>query len=54
MDENGAPTSRVVLLKSWDEKGFVFYTNYHSKKAADLEENPSVCALFVWLDLDAS
>ena len=52
VDENGAPTSRVVLLKSWDEKGFVFYTNYHSKKAADLEKNPRVCALFVWLDLE--
>lgn len=48
----GAPSSRVVLLKSWDEKGFVFYTNYHSKKALDIAENPKVSALFTWLDLE--
>ncbi len=48
----GAPTSRVVLLKSWDERGFVFYTNYHSQKARDLEANPKISALFVWLDLE--
>lgn len=49
---DGAPTSRVVLLKSWDENGFVFYTNYHSKKAHDIEGNNKVSALFVWLDLE--
>lgn len=49
---DGAPTSRVVLLKSWDENGFVFYTNYHSQKAHDIEGNNKVSALFVWLDLE--
>jgi len=49
---SGAPSSRVVLLKSWDERGFVFYTNYESAKAKDLEKNPKVSALFIWLDLE--
>jgi len=49
---DGAPTSRVVLLKSWDERGFVFYTNYESQKAKDLAVNPKVSAIFTWLDLE--
>ncbi len=52
VDAFGAPSCRVVLLKSWDEKGFVFYTNYESKKAQDLAQNPKVCALFFWPDLE--
>lgn len=52
VDAHGAPTSRVVLLKSWDETGFVFYTNYTSKKARDIAENDKVSLLFVWLDLE--
>lgn len=48
----GAPSSRVVLLKSWDEKGFVFYTNYTSRKAREISENNKVCAVFAWLDLE--
>ena len=48
----GAPSSRVVLLKSWDERGFVFFTNYKSQKARELEANPNVCALFAWFDLE--
>ena len=48
----GKPSSRVVLLKSWDEEGFVFYTNYTSHKAKDIEANPNVCALFTWFDLE--
>ena len=48
----GAPSSRVVLLKSWDEKGFVFYTNYTSRKAREIAENNKVCAVFTWLDLE--
>ena len=46
------PCVRTVLLKIFDEKGFVFFTNYKSKKAKDIEENPKVAALFPWLDLD--
>ena len=52
VDADGAPTSRIVLMKSWDEKGFVFYTNYHSQKARDLEVNNKISALFIWLDLE--
>lgn len=46
------PSTRTVLLKIFDEKGFVFFTNYKSKKAKDIAENPKVSALFPWLDLD--
>lgn len=44
----GHPSSRTVLLKHFDEQGFVFYTNYGSRKAADLAENPYVSLLFPW------
>lgn len=46
------PSIRTVLLKIFDEKGFVFFSNYKSKKAIDIEQNPYVGALFPWLDLD--
>jgi pyridoxamine 5'-phosphate oxidase len=46
------PSSRVVLLKSVDERGFTFYTNYGSRKAAELAANPQVSLLFPWLQLD--
>ena len=42
------PSSRTVLLKSFDENGFVFYTNYDSKKAMHIETNPNVSLLFFW------
>ncbi len=48
----GKPSSRVVLLKSWDEQGFVFYTNYNSQKATDLKLNKNICAIFSWLDIE--
>jgi pyridoxamine 5'-phosphate oxidase len=51
-DAGGQPTSRVVLLKAFDEDGFVFYTNYESKKAADIAENPRVSLHFFWPDLE--
>ncbi|MFJ6086366.1 pyridoxamine 5'-phosphate oxidase [Streptomyces sp. NPDC092369] len=44
----GRLSSRTVLLKHFDEQGFVFYTNYGSRKAADLAENPYVSLLFPW------
>ena len=50
VDENNRPSSRTVLLKSFDERGFVFYTNYESRKAADIEKNPNVSLLFFWSD----
>ncbi|MFJ4472946.1 pyridoxamine 5'-phosphate oxidase [Streptomyces sp. NPDC089424] len=47
-DAEGRPSSRTVLLKHFDEAGFVFYTNYDSRKAGDLAENPHVSLLFPW------
>lgn len=49
---DGAPTVRTVLLKLFDEHGFVFFTNYASKKAAQIEENPQVAMLCHWLPLE--
>lgn len=46
------PSVRTVLLKIFDNSGFVFFSNYKSKKAIDIEENPYAGALFPWLDLD--
>ena len=42
----GMPSGRVVLLKGVDARGFVFYTNYHSRKAEDLEKNPKASLTF--------
>ena len=50
VDGSMRPSSRTVLLKSFDERGFVFYTNYESKKAAQIAENPYVSLLFFWSD----
>jgi pyridoxamine 5'-phosphate oxidase len=47
----GRPSSRMVLLKGVDEGGFVFYTNYDSRKGGDLEAHPAVSLLFPWHDL---
>jgi len=49
---DGRPSARVVLLKEVDERGFVFYTNYRSAKAKELEENPRAALVFYWLGLD--
>lgn len=46
------PSSRVVLLKDFDSKGFVFYTNYNSIKGHDLEYNAKACLLFFWQILE--
>lgn len=47
-DADGRPSSRTVLLKQYDEQGFVFYTNYESRKARELAANPYVSLLFPW------
>jgi len=44
----GLPCARIVLLKSFAEDGFVFFTNYNSRKANELEENARACLLFYW------
>ncbi|MEU6482573.1 pyridoxamine 5'-phosphate oxidase [Streptomyces sp. NPDC046887] len=45
---DGHPSSRTVLLKHYDERGFVFYTNYGSRKGGELAANPSIALLFPW------
>jgi len=51
-DQHGMPFQRTVLLKYFDASGFVFFTNYGSRKALQIKENPRVCLLFPWLLLE--
>ena len=48
----GQPSQRTVLLKYYDSSGFVFFTNFESRKAREIAANPRVSLLFVWLDLE--
>ena len=48
----GKPSARVVLLKGFNESGFIFFTNYHSQKASEIEENPRVSLVFFWKELE--
>ena len=48
---DGKPSARVVLLKGFDEQGFVFYTNYESQKGTELDENPVAALCFYWAEL---
>ncbi len=48
----GVPSARIVLLRSFDESGFVFYTNYNSHKGRELLANPNVCLSFFWPQLE--
>jgi pyridoxamine 5'-phosphate oxidase len=48
----GRPSARVVLLKGFDERGFVFYTNYEGRKSRDLEINPYCALVFYWDELE--
>ena len=48
----GVPSARAVLLKGYDQGGFVFYTNYLSRKGRELAANPHACLLFSWEDLE--
>ncbi len=52
VDADGRPSSRVVLLKGFGADGFVFFTNYGSKKAADLAQNANITLHFFWPDLE--
>ncbi len=50
-DASGRPSARVMLLKDFDEEGFVFYTNYESRKGRELTENPRAALVFWWAEL---
>ncbi len=49
---DGFPKSRVVLLKKFNEEGFIFFTNYNSEKGQAIENNPNVCLSFFWTSLE--
>jgi pyridoxamine 5'-phosphate oxidase len=49
---DGIPAARIVLLKGYDERGFVFFTNYESFKGMHLAENPRACLVFFWKELE--
>jgi pyridoxamine 5'-phosphate oxidase len=49
---DGVPSARVVLLKGFDERGFVFYTNYESRKSREMDENPVAALNFYWPELE--
>jgi pyridoxamine 5'-phosphate oxidase len=49
---DGSPSARVVLLKGFDQRGFVFFTDYRSRKGAELEANPRAALVFFWVELE--
>lgn len=49
---DGRPAARIVLLKHFDASGFLFFTNYHSRKGRDLAKNPAAALLFFWPQLE--
>jgi len=49
VDAAGAPSARIVLLKGIDQSGFVFYTNYQSRKGRELAANPRASLVFHWI-----
>ena len=49
---DGFPKSRVVLLKKFNEEGFIFYTNYNSEKGRAIENNPNICLSFFWSSME--
>jgi pyridoxamine 5'-phosphate oxidase len=51
-DADGRPAARTVLLKGYDAAGFVFFTNYESRKGRELAANPRACLLFFWPELE--
>lgn len=50
--KDGIPSARIVLLKEYDTKGFVFFTNYNSHKGEELSQNPNACLVFFWKELE--
>jgi pyridoxamine 5'-phosphate oxidase len=51
---DGTPSVRMVLLKGFDERGLLFYTNYHSRKGRELDDNPKASVVIHWAELDRS
>lgn len=51
-DARGRPSARIVLLKDFDADGFVFYTDYRSRKGRELEHNPQAALVFHWMELE--
>ncbi|HEY1996514.1 pyridoxamine 5'-phosphate oxidase [Paraburkholderia sp.] len=52
VDARGRPSARIVLIKRVDERGFVFFTNYESRKGRELADNPHASLLFYWIELE--
>lgn len=52
VNKDGIPAARIVLLKEYDAKGFVFFTNYNSNKGEELLQNPNACLVFFWKELE--
>ena len=52
VNESGVPSARIVLLKGYDENGFIFFTNYNSNKGSELEKNANACLVFFWKELE--
>ncbi|SAL71823.1 pyridoxamine 5'-phosphate oxidase [Caballeronia terrestris] len=52
VDTRGRPSARIVLIKGADERGFVFFTNYESRKGRELADNPAASLLFHWIELE--
>jgi len=53
-DADGKPAARIVLLKGYDERGFVFFSNYDSRKGRELESNPFAALVFLWHEFERS
>ncbi|MFX1671415.1 pyridoxamine 5'-phosphate oxidase [Paraburkholderia sp. A2WS-5] len=52
VDQDGRPAARILLIKAVDERGFVFFTNYESRKGRELAANPHAALLFHWIELE--
>lgn len=52
VDQHGVPSARTVLLKGYDQRGLVFYTNYDSRKGRNISQNPAVALVFNWPTLE--
>lgn len=52
VDADGRPSSRILLIKEFDQSGFVWFTNYNSRKGRELEVNPYAALLFYWIELE--